>query len=337
MADMSLTGFPPEIPEFTLPTSINTTYMQENDDEILGCTSAESYWWKSADTVRNFRVTTAVIQRQFTDFYNAVVNQSISKDSSIYHYFNPSRIDVPGLAERPPNPTPANIRQNTGSARCFNCANYEGLLEAVTIAYREIGQIGRRLEEASRIGIEAADRSVHELGIYDVVGALRKESAPLVPFEAGSVLPRWFQRRYPRHSEDDPYHVDNIDNQPEDGDHRKVPAEDTETGEPADDLAAVGELADIEQGEHKDNTSEEGDATDDPSEEESPSSAGTSIPEGFNPGSTDPEDDSVGHSADSESEGSGGSGDYEDSDEAGESSDDIYADDGPLGEEVDSD
>lgn len=320
--------------------------MQENDDEILGCTSSESYWWKSAATVHDFQVTSHVIQTQFTDFYNAVVNESISKDSSIYHYFNASRIDVPGLAERPPNPTPANIRKNTRPPRCFNCENYDGLLEAVTIAYREIGQIGRRLAEASRIGVEAADRSVHELGIFDVVGALRKESAPLVPFEAGSVLPRWFQRHHPRHPEEDPYHVDHSADPPENLDRRTIPPEDEDTaqsaddpahvGDPADNLANAGELPAKLQG-GRANTTEEGTATDDPSDKESSSSAGTSIPEGFNPGSTDPEDDSEDASSGSAADASAASGEDDDSDEPGDSSDDIYSDDGPLGEEVDSD
>ena len=51
MTDMSYTGFPPDDADMSLPASVNATYMQSNDDEILSYTSDESYWWLSEDKI----------------------------------------------------------------------------------------------------------------------------------------------------------------------------------------------------------------------------------------------------------------------------------------------
>ncbi len=107
MTDMSYTGFPPDETTMSLPASVNADYNQANDDEILSYTSDESYWWLTEEKLQNYHVGAAAIATQFTDFFNAVMNQDIvPATSDIHRFFTPDRIDVPGLAERPPNDGP---------------------------------------------------------------------------------------------------------------------------------------------------------------------------------------------------------------------------------------
>lgn len=316
---MSHNGFPPDPPDMTLPASINVSYQQENDDEILRYTSPDSYWWRTPATVGDYRVTAEAIQNQFADFFNAVVNGVIDKSSTIHCYFDAARIDVPGLAERPPNLTP-NVPIPLGAPNCSRCVNYDKLREVIVITHMEILQIDRRLDEAVRIGVEAADRSVARVGVYDVLGALSQESASGYPFHHGEELPPWFRNKHPKHDEEEPSRSDQ-------GTSPQVHDE------------GSGDLDGRTSADEQEVGASQSETATAPHEPVSPSSPGTSIPDGFNPGSTDAEDDSAEYSEASAATHSGTSDEHDDSDESGNGSDSldyIDSDHDVLGEEVES-
>ncbi len=106
MVDMAHNLYPPNKSEVTLPASVNAQFMQANDNDILSFTSQESYWWQEPKTIRHARVDDETIKTQFTEFFHAVINNVVPEDSDIRQYMTIDRVDVPGLAERPPNPLP---------------------------------------------------------------------------------------------------------------------------------------------------------------------------------------------------------------------------------------
>ena len=209
---MSHNGYPPEKAEATLPSLVNAEYMQSNDDEILSFTSNESYWWLHPTTVRSVRVDAHTIKTQFTDFFNTMINKVIPADSDIRRYMTADRVDVPGLAERPPNPAPSNSACS-GPPHCANCENYGKLRETVQLAHSDLLMIERRVDEALRVGVEAADKSVSRIAVFNILGALGKESPAGIPFQKGQSLPPWFEKKYPEHS-DDEHEISEVDAAP---------------------------------------------------------------------------------------------------------------------------
>ncbi len=286
MVDMSLNGYPPDITEVTLPASVNAEYMQTNDDEILSFTSKESYWWLHPDLIRSVRVDAEkTIKTHFTDFFNAVIHDVVPADSDIRRYMTAERVDVPGLAERPPNASP-NDMFCSGTPHCPNCDNFVKLRESVQHTHRELLLIERRVDEALRVGIQAADNSSSRVAVFNVLGALGGKLRGWYSIPGGQSLPKWFKEKYPEHPDDD--------------------------REMAEGMAG-------------------------PSEQDSATSPATSIPEDFDPGSSEGDSDdpeASGHLDDDTSVISAHSDIAHDDSAIGEYEE---SDDEPLGEEIESD
>ena len=211
----------------------------------------------------------------------------VPPQSDSHHYATSERIDVPGLAERPQNLEP-NDSAPSGPPTCANCVNYTKLRNTVKMAHRELLLIERRVDEARRIGMESADRSMARVGAYNVLRVLGEASPDGIPFQEGKFIPTWFEMRYPK---------------------------------------------------HPDNESEES-AAESPPLHESASSAGTSIPDDFDPGSSESDEDDDGdlvHSATDRSGMLGGSAPSGKHRDGSSSEEYVVTDEELLGEEIDSD
>ncbi len=138
------------------------------------------------------------------------------------------------------------------------------------------------MDEALRVGIEASDKSLSRVGVYNILGALSKASSSEVPFQDGEPLPPWFARKYPELSEDERDHSDGDDAQ---SDRHSVP------------------------------------------------SPMTSIPEDFDPGTSESDSNEANDSGNSEDLHSGGSAAES---EYAESAEEAEGADAPFGEEVES-
>ncbi len=209
MLDMSHTRFPPHEADGTLPASINVQFMQENDDIVLSYGGEETLWWKSDDQVYGYRFTSEIMTKYFNNFYDTVMAGPIRRDPNISTYFVSGKVDIPGLAERPPNPIP-------GLAECPPTAlprlaerPPNAIPSSANAPHNAVIQVERRVDEALRVGVEAADKSVARIAAYDILGSLSGESTSGIPFSEGEPLPQWFPNAHPAHEYDDPTVPDN--------------------------------------------------------------------------------------------------------------------------------
>ncbi len=283
MVDMAHNMYPPDKSDITLPSSVNAEYMQANDDEILSFTSQESYWWLDTETIRRARVDDRTIKTQFTQFFHAIINNVVPETSESRQYMTAERVDVPGLAERPPNAAPPQSACS-GVPHCSNCENFNNLKETIKVVHADLLLIERRVDEALRVGIESADKSLNRVGVYNILGALSNASPTAVPFE-GETLPAWFEEKYPEHSEDE--------RNQSDGDEAKSDSAGT--------------------------------------------SPATSIPEDFDPGTSESDGEDGNESADSADQQSADSADESEPAESAEAAEASESADLTLGEEFESD
>ncbi len=54
--------------------------------------------------------------------------------------------------------------------------------QALILAHNAVIQVERRVDEALRVGVEAADKSVARIATYDILGSLSGESTSGIPF-----------------------------------------------------------------------------------------------------------------------------------------------------------
>ena len=155
MLDMSQNTFPLNDADASLPASINVQFMQENDDKVLSYGGDESLWWKSKEMVRTYRLTSDIMTNYFNDFYDKVMEGAVRRDKNLSRYFVFDKVDIPGLAKRRPKPIPS--ASTVESPSCTKCTNFDKIKEILRKAHYEIMQIEHRIDEALRVGVEAAD------------------------------------------------------------------------------------------------------------------------------------------------------------------------------------
>ncbi len=150
------------------------------------------------------------------------INNVVPEDSDIRQYMTIDRVDVPGLAERPPNPLPTNSACS-GVPHCPNCENFAKLSATIKHVHADLLHIERRVDEALRVGMESADKSLSRVAVYNILGALSNDTPSEIPFKEGENLPAWFEEKYPEHSEDERNYSPGDDAQ-SDGSSQESPA-----------------------------------------------------------------------------------------------------------------